>query len=126
MATKQNVFVCELCGNVVEVLRTGAGVLNCCGQPMTRQTENTTDAATEKHVPVVEKVDGKLLVKVGSVPHPMDEAHLIEWVEVVFGNVVARKELKPGDAPELTFCLPDGPAVVRAYCNLHGLWQTEV
>ena len=125
MATERTqVYLCEKCGNMVEVLRTGVGTLVCCGQPMTLQRENTTDAAQEKHVPVVERSGEQLKVTVGSVPHPMTEEHHIEWIEVSVGTTTMHEHLKPGDAPEATFPVPEGGDVtVRAYCNLHGLWK---
>ncbi len=122
--TKLNeVYKCEVCGNIVEVLHTGVGELVCCGQPMNLQKENTVDAAVEKHVPVVEEKDGKLLVKIGEVDHPMTEEHYIEWVEEIFEGKVIRKYLKPGDRPEVMLCKISDKAVIRAYCNLHGLWK---
>ncbi|MBU4261385.1 MAG: desulfoferrodoxin [Proteobacteria bacterium] len=123
--TKQlEVYKCELCGNIVEVLHTGAGELVCCGQPMKLFVENTVDAAKEKHVPVIEKIDGGYKVKLGSVPHPMEEKHYIEWIELVAGNKVLRQFLKPGDAPEATFQTTAKDVYARAYCNLHGLWRS--
>lgn len=123
MAERYEVYKCDLCGNIVEVLAGGAGELVCCGQPMVKLVENTVDAAREKHVPVVEAVDGGVKVKVGDVAHPMEEKHYIEWIEVIAGDVSYRKYLKPGDAPEAVFQVaPDG-VTARAYCNLHGLWK---
>ena len=122
--TKQlEVYKCELCGNMVEVLHAGAGELVCCGQPMKLFVENTVDAAKEKHVPVIEKIDGGYKVKLGSVPHPMEEKHYIEWIELVAGSKVQRQFLKPGDAPEATFQTTAQNVSARAYCNLHGLWR---
>ncbi len=127
MAEKLQVYKCELCGNIVEVLHGGKGELVCCGQPMKLYVENTVDASKEKHVPVSEKTDHGLKVKVGSVPHPMDEKHYIEWIEVIDEQGRAYKHfLKPGDAPEAVFCLPPGKYTLREYCNLHGLWKAEV
>ncbi|MBU0967410.1 MAG: desulfoferrodoxin [Proteobacteria bacterium] len=123
--TKQlEVYKCELCGNIVEVLHAGAGELVCCGQPMKLFVENTVDAAKEKHVPVIEKIDGGYKVKLGSVPHPMEEKHYIEWIELVAGNKVLRQFLKPGDAPEATFQTAAKDVHARAHCNLHGLWRS--
>lgn len=123
--TKQlEVYKCELCGNIVEVLHTGAGELVCCGQPMKLFVENTVDAAKEKHVPVIEKIDGGYKVKLGSVPHPMEEKHYIEWIELVAGSKVQRQFLKPGDAPEAAFQTTAIDVSARAYCNLHGLWRS--
>ncbi len=123
--TKQlEVYKCELCGNIVEVLHTGAGELVCCGQPMKLFVENTVDAAREKHVPVIEKIDGGYRVKLGSIPHPMEEKHYIEWIELVAGNKVLRQFLQPGDAPEAIFQTTAKDVSARAYCNLHGLWRS--
>jgi superoxide reductase len=124
MAEKLQIYKCEVCGNIVEVLHGGAGDLSCCGQPMKLFTENTVDAAKEKHVPVIEKTAGGIKVKVGSVAHPMEEKHYIEWIELIVGEKVYRKFLKPGEAPEATFAVDTTqPVVAREYCNIHGLWK---
>ncbi|MCK8602913.1 desulfoferrodoxin [Desulfoferrobacter suflitae] len=124
MAAKLEVYKCELCGNIVEVLHGGGGELVCCGQPMNLFVENTVDAAKEKHVPVVEKSADKVTVKVGSAAHPMEEKHYIEWIELIVGDKAYRQFLKPGQAPEAVYC-PEGETVsARAYCNLHGLWKS--
>ncbi len=124
MATERlQIYKCEKCGMIVEVLHGGAGSLVCCGQPMTQLAENTTDAAKEKHVPVVEAVAEGTKVTVGSVAHPMEDAHYIELIELIDGSAVYRKHLKPGDAPEAVFSVKSEGAVVRAYCNIHGLWR---
>jgi superoxide reductase len=123
MAERMQVYKCELCGNIVDVLHGGGGELVCCGQPMKLFVENTVDAAKEKHVPVIEKTDQGIKVKVGSVPHPMEEKHYIEWVEIIAGDKVYRQFLKPGESPEALFCPESGPVVAREYCNLHGLWK---
>lgn len=115
------VYRCGICGNVVEVLHTGIGTLVCCGQPMTLMRENTVDAAKEKHIPVIEKAGNGIKVKVGSVAHPMEAAHYIEWIEVATDGQVYRKHLNPGEKPEAEFPVKKGTA--RAYCNLHGLWK---
>ena len=126
MATKRwQVYNCNVCGNMVELTRGGAGDLVCCGQPMVLLAENTTDAAREKHVPVVEKIDGGIKVKVGSVAHPMEAKHYIEWIEVIANGKACHQCLEPGDAPEACFSIEDGPITVRALCNLHGLWRGE-
>jgi superoxide reductase len=117
------VYKCELCGNIVEGLHEGAGDLVCCGQNMKLFTENTTDAAQEKHVPVVEKVDGGFKVTVGSVAHPMEDSHYIEWIEVIAGDHLCRQYLNPGDAPEAFFATDADSVKAREYCNLHGLWS---
>ncbi|HIJ78403.1 MAG: desulfoferrodoxin [Desulfobulbaceae bacterium] len=124
MAEKMQVYKCELCGNMVEVIHSGAGDLVCCGQPMTLLGENTVDAAQEKHVPVIEKVDGGYKVKVGSVPHPMEEKHLIEWIELIAGGKAYRQFLTPGAPAEAFFAIDTTTTVsAREYCNLHGLWK---
>ena len=124
MAEKLEVYKCELCGNIVEVLHGGAGELICCGEPMKLMKENTVDASKEKHVPVVEKVAGGFKVKIGAVPHPMEAKHYIEWIELQAGGQVYRKFLNPGEAPEAVFQVQAPSAVARAYCNLHGLWRS--
>ncbi|MCL7488173.1 MAG: desulfoferrodoxin [Desulfobulbaceae bacterium] len=124
MTEKNQVYKCPLCGNIVEVLHTGAGELVCCGQPMDLMKENTVDAAKEKHVPVVEKTDNGYKVKIGSVPHPMDEKHWIEWIELHAGGRVYRQDLAPGKDPEAVFCVDAPDVTARAYCNLHGLWKS--
>lgn len=118
-------YRCELCGNIVGVIKNGGGQLVCCGKPMTKLEANSTDAAQEKHVPVVERKDGKLFVKVGSVDHPMAEEHYIEWIAVCSDKSTERITLSPGEKPEAVF-VDKGKAVVYAYCNLHGLWKTEI
>ncbi|MFO8089230.1 MAG: desulfoferrodoxin [Desulfatiglandaceae bacterium] len=123
MAEKLQVYKCEVCGNIVEVLHGGAGELVCCGQPMKLMTENTVDAAKEKHVPVLEKTEKGFLVKVGSVAHPMEEKHYIEWIELIADGVAYRKFLSPGQAPEASFCIEADQVTAREYCNLHGLWK---
>ena len=119
------VYKCEICGNIVEVLHEGKGELVCCGQPMKLQEENTVEASFEKHIPVIEKVDGGIIVKVGSAAHPMLAEHYIEWIEVIVGDKVCRKSLKPGDAPEAVFPITEDNVIARAYCNLHGLWKSQ-
>ncbi len=116
------IYKCEVCGNIVEMIHTGQGQLVCCGQPMKNFKENTVDAAKEKHVPVKEVVDGGLKVKVGSVAHPMEDKHFIEWIEIVADGKSYRQFLKPGEAPEAFFPV-SGEFTAREYCNLHGLWK---
>jgi superoxide reductase len=123
MTERLQVYKCEVCGNIVEVLHTGAGELVCCGAPMKNFVENTVDAAKEKHVPVVEKIAGGFKVKVGSVAHPMEEKHYIEWIEVIADGKAYRQFLQPGHAPEATFEIKAEKVVAREYCNLHGLWK---
>jgi superoxide reductase len=122
-ANRSQVFKCEKCGNIVEVLHGGVGTLACCGQDMVLLEENTTDAAVEKHVPVIEKTADGVKVTVGSVAHPMEESHYIEWIEVIFDGRSCRMYLGPGDAPEAVFCGQAETVTARAYCNLHGLWK---
>jgi superoxide reductase len=123
MAKQLGIYKCEICGNIVEVIHAGAGELVCCGQPMTLLAENSVDASREKHVPVIEKTAGGVKVKVGSVPHPMEEKHYIEWIEVIADGKAYRQFLKPGDAPEAVFAVEGAQIIARAYCNLHGLWK---
>ena len=117
------IYKCEVCGNIVEMIHTGQGQLVCCGQPMKIFKENTVDAAKEKHVPVKEVVDSGLKVKVGSVAHPMEDKHFIEWIEIVADGKPYRQFLKPGEAPEAFFPV-SGEFTAREYCNLHGLWKS--
>ncbi len=124
MAKRLEIYKCEICGNIVEVLHEGVGELVCCNQPMKLYEENTVDAAKEKHVPVVEKVDGGFKVKVGSVPHPMEDKHYIEWIEVIADGDAYRHFLKPGDPPEAVFNVKADKVTAREYCNLHGLWRS--
>jgi superoxide reductase len=123
MAERLEIYKCEACGNVVEVLHGAGGELVCCGEPMKLYKENTVDAAKEKHVPVLEKTADGLKVKVGSVAHPMEEKHYIEWVEVIAGGKAYRQFLSPGEAPEAVFKMDADGITAREYCNLHGLWK---
>jgi superoxide reductase len=123
MAERLEVYKCDLCGNIVEVLHGGGGELVCCGQPMVLLKENTVDAAKEKHVPVVEKIDGGFKVSVGSVAHPMEEKHYIEWIEVIADGKAYVQFLNPGDVPEAVFKIEAASVTAREFCNLHGLWK---
>lgn len=123
MAQALEIYKCGSCGNIVEVFHPGAGELVCCGSPMALQTENTVDASKEKHVPVIERGAGTVTVKVGSIPHPMESAHYIEWIEVIADGKVYRAVLQPGQAPEATFPITATDIKVREYCNLHGQWS---
>ncbi len=125
MTGKLEVYKCEICGNIVEVLHEGKGQLVCCGQPMKLLEEKTEEQGKEKHVPVVEKTEKGIKVKVGSVPHPMEEKHYIEWIEVVTNTGALHKFLKPGDAPEAEFETKDAIVQVREYCSIHGLWMKQ-
>lgn len=125
--TKPNqIYLCEQCGNMVEVIEAGQGQLVCCEVPMKRMSENSGDAAQEKHIPLVTREGKSLHVKVGSVIHPMTPEHLIEWVEMFQEDRCIRVFLKPGLTPELRIPAAEAPATVRAFCNLHGLWKTDV
>jgi len=124
MAKRLEVYKCKICGNIVEVLHGAAGVLICCGQPMELQAENTADSTKEKHVPLIEKIDGGYKVTVGSTLHPMEEKHFIEWIEIVADGISFTKFLKPGNAPEAEFNVQAAKVTARAYCNLHGLWKS--
>lgn len=122
-----NLYKCSVCGNVVEIAHVGGGELVCCSKPMQLMVANTQEASTEKHIPVIEKTEKGYLVKVGSVVHPMEEKHYIEFIEVFSQDgKIGRKYLKPGDKPEAEF-LSTGVEIVKAriYCNLHGLWESK-
>jgi superoxide reductase len=123
MAEKSGIYKCELCGNIVEVLIAEDGTLVCCDQPMKLMVENTVDAAKEKHVPVIEKIPGGVKVKVGSVAHPMDEKHYIQWIEITADGKTGRQFLNPGEAPEAVFMVEAANITAREYCNIHGLWK---
>ncbi len=125
MPNKTDVYKCNACGNIVELLTVGGGELVCCGSPMVLMTENTTDAAVEKHVPALTKIDNGWQVNVGSVDHPMTDDHFIEWIELMVGSTVYREFLKPGDKPSAMFPVAADKVSARAYCNLHGLWKAE-
>jgi superoxide reductase len=118
-------YRCEKCGNIVTLIKSGGGTLTCCGQPMTKLEANSTNAAEEKHLPVVTNKDGKIEVEVGSTLHPMLPEHFIEWIALVSDNKVAFKFLKPGEEPKAEFAEVKAD-IVYAYCNLHGLWETEL
>lgn len=123
MTERLEVYKCELCNNIIEVLHAGHGELVCCDQAMICLQENTVDAAKEKHVPVIEKIEGGVKVAVGSVAHPMEEKHYIEWIEIVAGGKTYRQFLNPGDAPEAVFKVEAASVTAREYCNLHGHWK---
>jgi len=125
MAEKLQVYRCSVCGNIIEVLHGGQGDLVCCGQPMEHLEAKTADQGREKHVPVIEELDNGIKVKVGSIPHPMEEKHYIEWVEVLLDGKVYRQFLRPGQAPEAVFHVAAGSVRAREYCNIHGLWEVK-
>ena len=124
MTKKLQIYKCNICGNIIEVLHEGAGELVCCGQPMNLFEEKTQEEGKEKHLPVLEKTDKGITVKVGSVTHPMEEKHYIEWIEAIANGKVYRQFLKPGDAPEAMFDIEADNVKVREYCSIHGLWTT--
>lgn len=126
MTKREEVYRCSICGAVVEVLNGGGGTLHCCGQPMERLEEHVKDAGVEKHLPVVEKVEGGYRVKVGEVPHPMQPEHHIEWIELLTSRGVQHHQLRATDHPEVLFLTGETPIAVRAYCNLHGLWRSTL
>jgi len=123
MAEKLEVYKCAVCGNIVEVLHGGAGELVCCGKPMEKLVAKTADEGREKHVPVIEKTEGGVKVKVGSVPHPMEDNHYIEWIEVIADGKAYRQFLNPGDVPEAEFAVEAAQISAREHCNKHGMWE---
>lgn len=125
MPKQLEVYKCPHCGNIVEVLHGGEAALQCCGEPMKLMREGATDGAKEKHVPVIEKTEGGYKVVVGSVPHPMDEKHWIEWIELLADGCSYTRFLHPGDAPEALFAVEATAVTARAFCNLHGHWKAE-
>jgi len=124
MTAQKQVYRCNICGNIVEVLHAGKGELVCCGQPMELLQEKTADVGLEKHVPVIEATDRGIKVKIGDVPHPMEEKHYIEWIEVITNGNSYRKFLKPRDKPEAEFEIGRQKVAAREYCNIHGLWKS--
>jgi len=125
MTELRQVYRCNICGNIVEVIHTGVGQLVCCGQPMELLKEKTEDVGLEKHVPVIERIGNKVKVKVGSVPHPMEEKHYIEWIQIVADDISCRKFLKPRQNPEAEFETTARKIEAREYCNIHGLWKAK-
>jgi superoxide reductase len=125
MIARGQVYRCESCGNIVEIVHAGTCVPVCCDQPMKLMAENSVDASKEKHVPVIEKTATGYKVTVGSVLHPMEEKHFIEWIELEAGGIVQRKYLNPGDAPVAEFATAAKTVTAREYCNLHGLWKAQ-
>ena len=125
MAKKLEIYKCMVCGNIVEVLHGGDGELVCCGQPMANLAAKAADQGKEKHVPVIEKIDGGIKVKVGSIPHPMEEKHYIEWIEIIADGKAYRQFLNPGQSPEAIFNIKADNVTAREHCNLHGLWKGQ-
>ncbi|MFH0832866.1 MAG: desulfoferrodoxin [Candidatus Aenigmatarchaeota archaeon] len=124
MTKLSEIYRCNVCGNIVEMVHASVGQLVCCGQPMELLSEKKMDVGNEKHVPVIEKTDAGIKVKVGSVPHPMEEKHFIEFIEIIADGKLYRKFLKPGDKPEAEFCIDASVVEAREYCNVHGLWKS--
>ncbi len=118
------VYKCKSCGGIVQVLHPAAPTMSCCSEEMKLLVEGSTDGATEKHVPVVEKTENGYKVAVGSVAHPMDEGHYIEWIELVADGISYKKFLNPGDSPVAEFCVKADNVVAREYCNLHGHFKS--
>jgi superoxide reductase len=125
MTELRQTYKCDICENIVEVLHAGAGELVCCGEPMRLMIEKNEDEGKEKHVPIIEKTEKGAKVKIGTVPHPMEEAHYIEWVEIIAGGKYCRKFLRPGKVPEVEFETQAENISARAYCNVHGLWKSS-
>ena len=125
MTEKLQVYKCEVCGNIVEMLHGGKGETICSGQPMKLFKENSTDAVVEKHVPVVSETANGFSVKIGSIAHPMEESHYIEWIEIIDGDKSYRQFLNPGQSPQALFCIDSKKIIAREYCNLHGLWKSN-
>ena len=123
MTNIYEIYKCQVCSNVVQMLRGGQGAMICCGKSMTLLEPNTVDAAKEKHVPVIEKIAGGYKVKVGSVAHPMEEKHYIEWIELIADERAYRQFLAPGQKPEAVFMIDVVSVSAREYCNVHGLWK---
>ena len=124
MTERLQIYKCEICGNIVEMLHPGQGQMVCCNQNMILYKENTTDASLEKHVPIISKTAQGFNVKVGSIAHPMEESHYIEWIEIISGDKAYRQFLKPGQEPEAGFCIDGSDAAAREFCSLHGLWKS--
>ena len=128
MTNLLEIYKCGVCGNIVEVVHASRGILICCGKNILVQKENTVDASKEKHIPVIKQVYSEIIVNVGSVPHPMDKDHYIEWIELIINGKTYRQFLNPGDSPVARFQIQSQPGekiIARAYCNLHGLWKSS-
>jgi superoxide reductase len=126
MTERMQIFKCDVCGNIIEVVNEGVGQLVCCGEPMILLEVHSSDQGYEKHVPVIERTPKGVKIKVGANPHPMLEEHHIEWIEICYGNGVSqRKFLKAGDPPEVEFCVPAAKIKAREHCNIHGLWWAK-
>ncbi|MBN2423083.1 desulfoferrodoxin [Candidatus Woesearchaeota archaeon] len=123
MVKLNEIYKCNVCGNIVEVVYVGGGQLKCCDQPMQLLEEHTEDQGYEKHVPVIEKTANGIKIKIGSIPHPMEESHYIQFIEIIADGKAYRKHLKPGEKPEAEFCIKADKIAAREYCNVHGLWK---
>jgi superoxide reductase len=124
MGARLDIYTCKNCKAMIEMLNDAQCGFQCCGEPMQKVTANTVDASKEKHVPVIEKLADGFKVKIGSVPHPMEEKHYIEWIELLADGIAYRKFLKPGMAPEAVFNIKAASVSAREHCNIHGLWQS--
>ena len=125
MAKLKEIYKCEICGNIVEILHAGSGTLVCCNQDMILQNEKIQEQRNEKHIPIIEKNEKGVLIKVSSISHPMDEDHYIEWIEISTEKGESKKFLKPGEKPEAVFPVKSDDIKSRAYCNIHGLWKSQ-
>ena len=126
MTQLRELYRCEVCGNIVEVVNEGATALVCCGEPMIKLEAKTEDQGQEKHVPVVEETESGIKVKVGSIEHPMEDKHYIKFIEILLKDRIIRKELKPGQAPEVKYCAAKSDVIeVREFCSIHGLWKNK-
>lgn len=125
MKSERTYMKCNICGNLIGMIHSSGVTPVCCGEPMQHLVPNTTDAAQEKHVPVIHRNASSVTVKVGSTAHPMTPDHFIEWIALAQAGKTQRIALSPTDLPEATFSCDDGPVTVYAYCNLHGLWVSE-
>lgn len=127
MAKKEKIYKCSICGNIVEVLHEGIGTLVCCGKDMDELVERDSDEGQEKHVPVISVNGSTVIVKVGDIPHPMEDSHHIEFVQLMVDDTVQTKYLKPNDTPQAEFSLPEEYNTIsaREYCNLHGVWISK-
>jgi len=125
MTLLNQIYKCNICGNIVEVVHTGGGQLVCCGQAMELMEEKNMDLGQEKHLPLIERTNQGIKVRVSSIPHPMEDEHYIEWIELMAEGKVLRKYLKPGDSPEANFEAKGDHFEAREYCNVHGLWKSQ-
>lgn len=123
MTKQKQIYKCNICGNIVEVLDVGAGQLVCCGQPMELMQEKTEDIGREKHLPIIKRTETGIRVEIGSIPHPMEKEHYIEWIEVMASGLSCRKFLDPGNKPAVEFKIKAEKIEAREFCNIHGLWR---